>query len=220
MTRSPRSLLLVQLQRTHHPLHVLHQRYDASRRARQLWTRRTFIRLNTPPLRSREKRRDGEKVLSPATSPSRPLGRSNTMTSPIRPIDVSSSSRRKRTISDVGDMNERVRDKVRLLRGSSTAGSTTFSFGDASTDPLEGVKRRLFSLSSHYTAQYHSDPTFDSLPPSSSQGSTSSVASDYDRKPPIPSSSSSLQGPAGRRPRLRTPIPSSPIPLPNPSRLL
>ena len=136
-----------------------------------------------------EKKVDGENVLSPATSPSRPLGRSNTMTSPIRPIDVSSSSRRKRTISDVGDANERVRDKVRLLKG---AGTTTFSFGDASTDPLEGVKRRLFSLSSHYTAQYHSDPTFDSLPPSSSQGSTSSITSDCDTKPPIPSSSPSF----------------------------
>jgi len=136
------------------------------------------------------KKCDGEKVLSPATSPSRPLGRSNTMTSPIRPIDVGSGSQRKRTISDVGDVNERVRDKVRLLRGSSTTGSTTFSFGDDSTDPLEGVKRRLFSLSSHYTAQYHSDPTFDSLPPSSSQGSTSSIANDCDTKPSIPSSSS------------------------------
>ena len=137
-----------------------------------------------------EKGCDGKKVLSPVTSPSRPLGRSNTMTSPIRPIDVSSSSRRKRTISDVGDENERVRDKVRLLRGSGTAGSTTFSFGDGSTDPLEGVKRRLFSLSSHYTAQYHSDPTFDALPPSSSQGSASSAASDCDAKPPVPPSSS------------------------------
>jgi len=136
-----------------------------------------------------EKKSDGEKTRSPVTSPSRPLGRSNTMTSPIRPIDVSSGSRRKRTISDVGEVNERVRDKVRLLKGSSATGSTTFSFGDASTDPLEGVKRRLFSLSSHYTAQYHSDPTFDSLPPSSSQGSTSSMASDCDTKRPIPSSS-------------------------------
>jgi hypothetical protein len=114
------------------------------------------------------------------------------MTSPIRPIDLSSSPRRKRTISDVGDANERVRDKARSLRDASTAGSTTFSFGDASTDPLEGVKRRLFSLSSHYTAQYHSDPTFDLLPPPSSQGSTSSAASDCDRKPPVPSSSSSF----------------------------
>ena len=139
-----------------------------------------------------ERRCDGKKVLSPTTSPSRPLGRSNTMTSPIRPIDVSSSSRRKRTISDVGDENQRVRDKVRLLKGSGTTGSTTFSFGDASTDPLEGVKRRLFSLSSHYTAQYHSDPTFDALPPSSSQGSTSSVTSNCDTKPPVPSSSSSF----------------------------
>jgi len=92
----------------------------------------------------------------------------------------------------VGDVSERVRDKVRLVKGSSTAGSTTFSFGDASTDPLEGVKRRLFSLSSHYTAQYHSDPTFDSLPPSSSQGSTSSLASDCDTKASISSSSSSF----------------------------
>ena len=141
---------------------------------------------------SKSEKSDDEKVLSPVTSPSRPLGRSNTMTSPIRPIDVSSSSRRKRTISDVSDVDERVRDKVRLLRGSSTSGSTTFSFGDASADPLEGVKRRLFSLSSHYTAQYHSDPTFDLLPPSSSQGSTSSIASDCDRKPLIPSSSPSF----------------------------
>ena len=140
-----------------------------------------------------ERKRDGEKVLSPANSPSRPLGRSNTMTSPIRPIDVSSSSRRKRTISDVGDVNERVRDKVKLLRGSKAAGSTTFSFDDTLTDPLEGVKRRLFSLSSHYTAQYHSDPTFDSLPPSSSQGSASSVPGDCDTKPP-PSSSSPFIG--------------------------
>lgn len=139
-----------------------------------------------------EKKGDGENVLSPATSPSRPLCRSNTMTSPIRPIEVSLSSRRKRTISDVGDVNERVRNKVRLLKGSGTTGSTTFSFDDASTDPLEGVKRRLFSLSSHYTAQYHSDPTFDSLPPSSSQGSASSITSDCDAKPPIPSSSSSF----------------------------
>ena len=140
---------------------------------------------------SKSEKRDDEKVVSPVTSPSRPLGRSNTMTSPIRPIDVSSSSRRKRTISDVGDENERARDKVRLLRGSGTAGSTTFSFGDASTDPLEGVKRRLFSLSSHYTAQCHSDPTFDLLPPSSSQGS--SVASDNDTKPSIASSSSFIR---------------------------
>ena len=139
-----------------------------------------------------EKKPDGEKAPSPVTSPSRPLGRSNAVTSPIRPVDVTSSSRRKRTISDVGDVDERVRDKVRLLRGSSTAGSTTFSFGDPSTDPLEGVKRRLFSLSSHYTAQYHSDPTFDLLPPSSSQGSTSSIASDCDAKPRISSSSSSF----------------------------
>jgi len=155
---------------------------------------------------------DGDKALSPATSPSRPLGRSNTMTSPIRPIDVSSSPRRKRTISDVGDMNERVRDKVKLLRGSSTAGSTTFSFDDPSTDPLEGVKRRLFSLSSHYTAQYHSDPTFDSLPPSSSQGSTSSAASDYDAKPPIPSSSSSFIRPnwATAKVRNANPVESDP----------
>ena len=92
----------------------------------------------------------------------------------------------------MGDENERVRDKARLLRGSGTTGSTTFSFGDPSTDPLEGVKRRLFSLSSHYTAQYHSDPTFDSLPPSSSQGSTSSATTGYDAKLPIPSSSSSF----------------------------
>jgi len=134
----------------------------------------------------------GEKVLSPATSPSRPLGRSNTVTSPIRPIDVTSSPRRKRTISDVGDVGERVRNKVRLLRGSGATGSTTFSFDDPSTDPLEGVKRRLFSLSSHYTAQYHSDPTFDLLPPPSSQESTSSIASDCDRKPPISSSASSF----------------------------
>ena len=90
----------------------------------------------------------------------------------------------------MGDVNERVRDKVRLLKGSGTTGSTIFSFDDASTDPLEGVKRRLFSLSSHYTAQYHSDPTFDSLPPSSSQGSTSSITSDCDTKPRIPSSPS------------------------------
>jgi len=146
---------------------------------------------HSTPSKSGEKS-DSEKVPSPETSPSRPLGRSNIMTSPIRPIDLSSSSRRKRTISDVGDVNERVRDKVKLLRGSSTTGSTTFSFGDASTDPLEGVKRRLFSLSSHYTAQYHSDPTFDLLPPSSSQGSTSSMASDCDTKHPIHSSSSSF----------------------------
>ena len=141
---------------------------------------------------SKSEKPDGEKVLSPAASPSRPLGRSNTMTSPIRPIDVSSSSRRKRTISDVGDVSERVRDKVRLLRGSNAAGSTTLSFDDVSTDPLEGVKRRLFSLSSHYTAQYHSDPTFDSLPPSSSQESTSPTAGDCDTKLPIHSSSSSF----------------------------
>ena len=136
------------------------------------------------------KKCDGGKVLSPASSPSRPLGRSNTMTSPIRPIEVCSSPRRKRTISDVGDVNERVRNKVKLLKESTAAGSTTFSFDDALSDPLEGVKRRLFSLSSHYTAQYHSDPTFDLLPPSSSQGSTSSMASDCDRKPLVPSSSS------------------------------
>ena len=145
---------------------------------------------HSTPSKSEEKC-EGKKVPSPTTSPSRPLGRSNTMTSPIRPIDVSSSSRRKRTISDVGDENERVRDKVRLLRGSGTSGSTTFFFGDPSTDPLEGVKRRLFSLSSHYTAQYHSDPTFDALPPSSSRRSASSVASDCDTKP-VPSSSSSF----------------------------
>ncbi|KAF9783780.1 hypothetical protein BJ322DRAFT_1067089 [Thelephora terrestris] len=147
---------------------------------------------HTTPSKS-EKKRDGEKVLSPANSPSRPLGRYNTMTSPIRPIDVSSSSQRKRTISDVGDVNERVREKVKLLRGSGTAGPTASSFDDTLTDPFEGVKRRLFSLSSHYTAQYHSDPTFDSLPPSSSQGSTSSMVSDRDTKPP-PSSSSSFSG--------------------------
>ena len=128
-----------------------------------------------------EKKCDGGKVLSPVTSPSRPLGRSNTMSSPIRPIDMSSGSRRKRTISDVGDVIEHVRDKVRVLREPTTAGST--SFDDTLTDPLEGVKRRLFSLSSHYTAQCYSDPTFDSLPPSSSQGSTSSVPGDCDRKP-------------------------------------
>lgn len=138
------------------------------------------------------KKNDGGKVLSPVTSPSRPLGRSNTMTSPIRPIDVGSNSRRKRTISDVGDVNERVRDKVRLLKNSTTAGPTSFSFDDGLTDPLERVKRRLFSLSSHYTAQYHSDPTFDSMPPSSSQGSTSSMLSDCDRKPLASSSSSSF----------------------------
>ena len=136
------------------------------------------------------KKYDSGKTLSPATSPSRPLGRSNTMTSPIRPIDVSSSSRRKRTISDAGDANERVRSKARLLKEATAAGPVTFSFDDALTDPLEGVKRRLFSLSSHYTAQYHSDPTFDSLPPSSSQGSTSSMTSDCERKPLAPSSSS------------------------------
>ena len=146
---------------------------------------------HTTPSKS-EMRCDGEKALSPVTSPSRPLGRSNTMTSPIRPIDVSSSSRRKRTISDVGDVGERVRDKVRLLKGPAKAGPTTFSFNDSLTDPLEGVKRRLFSLSSHYTAQYHSDPTFDSLPPSSSQGSTSSIPSDSDTKPLSSSSSSSF----------------------------
>ena len=139
-----------------------------------------------------EKRCDGGKALSPVTSPSRPLGRSNTMTSPIRPIDVSSGPRRKRTISDAGDANERIRNKARLLKDTTTTGSTTFSFDDGLTDPLEGVKRRLFSLSSHYTAQYHSDPTFDMLPPSSSQGSTSSVISDSDRKPLVPSSSSSF----------------------------
>ena len=146
---------------------------------------------HTTPSKS-EKKYDGGKVLSPTTSPSRPLGRSNTITSPIRPIDVSSSSRRKRTISDVGDVNERVRDKARLLKDSTKAGSTTFSFDDILTDPLEGVKRRLFSLSSHYTAQYHSDPTFDSMPPSSSQGSTSSMLSDCDGKPLVPSSTSSF----------------------------
>ena len=75
------------------------------------------------------------------------------MTSPIRPIDPSSSPRRKRTISDVCDEKERVHDKVRLLGGSRTAGSMTFSFGNASTGSLEGAKHRLFSLSSHYTAQ-------------------------------------------------------------------
>jgi hypothetical protein len=139
-----------------------------------------------------EKRCGGGRVLSPATSPSRPLGRSNTMTSPIRPIEASLGSRRKRTISDAGDANERVRSKARLLKDPTTAVSTTFSFDDALTDPLEGVKRRLFSLSSHYTAQYHSDPTFDLLPPSSSQGSTSSVPSDSDRKPLVPSSSLSF----------------------------
>ena len=146
---------------------------------------------HSTPSKSGRKFDDG-KVLSPVTSPSRPLGRSNTMTSPIRPIDVSSSSRRKRTISDVGDVNERVRNKAKLLKESTAAGSTAFSFDDSLTDPLEGVKRRLFSLSSHYTAQYHSDPTFDSLAPSSSQGSTSSVPSDCDRKLLARSSSSSF----------------------------
>ena len=60
------------------------------------------------------------------------------------------------------------------------------------TDPLEGVKRCLFFLSSHYTSQCHLDPTFDLLPQLSSQGSTLSAASDWDVKPPVPSSSSSF----------------------------
>ena len=46
-------------------------------------------------------------------------------------------------------------------------------------------------LSSHYTSQCHSDPTFDLLPQLSSQGSTSSMASDWDTKP-VPSLSSSF----------------------------
>ena len=64
----------------------------------------------------------------------------------------------------VGDENKHVQDKVRLPRGSSTAGLMSSSFGDASTDPLEGVKCCLFSLSSHYITQYHLDPTSDPLP--------------------------------------------------------
>ena len=55
MTQSPPSFLLVQLQRTHHLLHAFRQRYDASRKTRQLWTRRTSTRLNILPLRSRRR---------------------------------------------------------------------------------------------------------------------------------------------------------------------
>ena len=80
-------------------------------------------------------------------------------------------------------------------------------------DPLEGVKRRLFSLSSHYIAQCHSDPTSDLLPQSSSQGSTSSMASDWDAKLHIPSSCSSFIGSCWTTAKVKSINPSSPTAL-------